>query len=411
MMKHLSWTLRRCILQHKNSLIAVQSSEKVRLPNLYTFQLRYLFQKQPPALDTKTIESIELLKCEIKDLDKSNPLSVVIKVMEVLHCSKDTALKLINENKNLVVIPKEELQKNYETLKKAHAKNTFMHNHAWLLCLSNRELTVKVYIVNKLKMKLKEVAPLMKLDETNLSQIVTYTLLQETKYGNRLVYLSKLLQCPVSTVCEIVIRNKYLLTMPIKKLEDIMVLVEEFNLSKEDIVRDPWIFCYNVENVRERLEAVQELDLGKLKLWMIRCPKSRYEKLRSRSEMENTLASSNFCRIEYICKKLNCKREYLDILAKKHKYLQRVRIIKLDGLLEILAKYEFTTYFDIMHLPDLLQFSNTTLRNRVAQLEEIGHRPNNILILGKPNAEFSDYINSLKSKKSLKEIQENTTNS
>lgn len=51
----------------------------------------------------------------------------------------------------------------------------------------------------------------------------------------------------------------------------------DYGITTEDIKRDLWVLRYKAENIRQRLDTAKDINIDKIKTWMVRCKPEIFE--------------------------------------------------------------------------------------------------------------------------------------
>ncbi|KAF7283439.1 hypothetical protein GWI33_000524, partial [Rhynchophorus ferrugineus] len=182
----------------------------------------------------------------------------------------------------------------------------------------------------------------------------------------RIEKLCKMFSISENRACELLGSRPFLLTKDFNHLETYMKLFEDIGISKEDMLKDMWIFKYSESFLSKRFKILREQGVKKIKTWMIRCPEETLLKHIQRVTQNQNILGENSA-AEYLSAKLDCTESVVNFIINKHKQLKTTSVLKLCQTIDFLYKYGFTSK-QICGVPKILLHSTKTTEKRIKEL-------------------------------------------
>ncbi|XP_068231550.1 transcription termination factor, mitochondrial [Palaemon carinicauda] len=218
-----------------------------------------------------------------------------------------------------------------------------------------------------------------------------------THYNNRIYYMAEKLMVPVDLLTEKIVKAHRLLSIDLHRVEAYIELLNRYNIRKEDIVNDLWIFFNNIDIAEKRLQAIISAGCKRPKLWMCRCTEEVFKRSLSRHQSQKDALGECRSFEEYLAKRLACRlqdiRENGDFAK-----LSTMRVSKAKRVIDMLLSEGFSTK-QILSCLRLLKYSEHRTRARIKQLKEIGVQNIIISTLYKSPRSFESYCKSFEKKK------------
>ncbi|XP_011861272.1 PREDICTED: uncharacterized protein LOC105558291, partial [Vollenhovia emeryi] len=176
-------------------------------------------------------------------------------LQEILGISKVEINKLVQEYPQLKKRSRANILNNYYSLIEAGVQKATVINNVWLLAYENNRLVDKLDCIKVLNMDNNQLVPWLCLTQDELANYVLYTQQDMDFYTyNRMEYLSHKLECSIQRLCEVTVLNSFLIKIPISSIDKKMNILHEYNVSKEDILKDVWVLRYSENHIRHRCE-------------------------------------------------------------------------------------------------------------------------------------------------------------
>nr|CAD7195393.1 unnamed protein product [Timema douglasi] len=160
-------------------------------------------------------------------------------------------------------------------------------------------------------------------------------------------------------------------------------------VTPEDILKDVWVFRYNLQSIQSRLDRIKESGIIGIKPWMVHCDMKILEiALQRRSDSKAVLGDQSIQ--EYLCKRLNCSEAAFRYMTKKQPAILKVHVTKLQETLDFLFEEGFSSN-QVQQMPRVLCHSLATIQMRLTELRDLGYNPISLSILCKSLHEYSEF--------------------
>lgn len=208
--------------------------------------------------------------------------------------------------------------------------------------------------------------------------------------------MADMLEVPVALVTERIVKPHRLMTMDFKRITEFVDLLRKYDVSNNDILRDLWIFFHNVDRSKERLRAITEVGCTRPRLWMCRCTDEVFKTtVKHYEDKKLILEGGSMTVVEYLAEQLECFPEEIRSHCDTNPLLLRVRVSKLQSMLDMLLS-EGITKEAIRTSPRVLQHSEDKLRKRIHRLKNLGYQPISCATLFKSGTKFEIFCKNLR---------------
>ncbi|XP_024940715.1 transcription termination factor, mitochondrial isoform X2 [Cephus cinctus] len=231
-----------------------------------------------------------------------------------------------------------------------------------------------------------------------LRTLVTLMKIEDNEVPNisRIHYLSEKLQCPLTTMCNILMKHKYLLKIPFQRIKGITDILIGHGVTAENILNDLWVFRYKENTVLMRVKKAIEAGVNPIKPWVVRCPESALNEIFRRNTQRHKALEPYTNIIDFLAAKLQCSKQDAEDFVDRNPAIYKMDPWKLKNVIQFLFDKEYKPEH-LMQTPRLLYFGYKTILNRYIELELLKMKPTNLRVLCKSNAEIEDYIQKHKS--------------
>ncbi|KAK0179541.1 hypothetical protein PV327_005284 [Microctonus hyperodae] len=154
--------------------------------------------------------------------------------------------------------------------------------------------------------------------------------------------LSPLTLVDIYKLCEILCRNKFMLSIPIVKLQKVTeYIIDEGGLLREHIIKDLIIYRYSLSRIEERIKLAKSVGISQIKPWIVRCPLEIIEKTGAEIRARNNILGSEKSLAKFISEELNCSIESADALLKQDPSIEKHNITTLKKLLQFYHQHGY----------------------------------------------------------------------
>jgi len=341
---------------------------------------------------------------KIQDVDVGRKFTVGENVITALNnvygIERRSALSMMRSQKFLLVADNTILQTVYFLAKKNISPEQ-IQRIPWMLLYEHEVLQRKMDIIvgPHLFNSIEDGLGFCYLPEKRINILKTY-FSHEAKnfpnHNNRLYYMADILEAPIAHLTEKIVKPHRIMSMDFKRITDTIELLKSYDVSNDDILRDLWIFFHNIGRTEERLRAITEVGCTRPRLWMCRCTDKVFETtVKHYEDKKLILSDGNKTIIEYLAEQLECSPEDIKLHCATNPSLLRVRVSKLQGMMEMLLS-EGITREAIRKTPRVLQHSEEKLRSRIHRLKALGYQPTSCPTLFKSRTKFEMFCRNLK---------------
>ncbi|PSN40269.1 hypothetical protein C0J52_11912 [Blattella germanica] len=229
--------------------------------------------------------------------------------------------------------------------------------YPWLLTYKLESLSSKLAILKK--MGLGDLNPILPLLQMKLYRLKEYSKTEEKEsetipHGNRIKYTSEKLKCGLAEACKMFVEYEFLYSIPFQRYSEIMEALLDAGISPSHILRDLWIFRYNMPIIKNRLAILKEVGIKPIKPWMLR-------------STPDTFAIS------------------------KYPSILRIHVSKLKELFDFLFSEGYTPQ-QVLQVPRVLFHSVETIKFRALELKDAGCSPTTLMTLCKSTSQFEKIL-------------------
>nr|CAD7571854.1 unnamed protein product [Timema californicum] len=216
--------------------------------------------------------------------------------------------------------------------------------------------------------------------------------------------------CSISDICDLSSRYFFIHTVPFARLSSILKILLDAGVTPKDILKDVWVFRYNLQSIQSRLDRIKESGILGIKPWMdllsiendtktglcrdtqdskaVLGDQFIQEALQRRSDSKAVLGDQSIQ--EYLCKRLNCSEAAFRYMTKKQPAILKVHVTKLQETLDFLFEEGFSSN-QVQQMPRVLCHSLDTIQMRLTELRDLGYNPISLSILCKSLHEYSEF--------------------
>lgn len=216
-------------------------------------------------------------------------------------------------------------------------------------------------------------------------------------HNNRIYYIADQLMVPVDLLTEKIVKVHRLLSIDLHRIEVYIALLNKYNVQREDILNDLWIFFNNMDIAEKRLQAIIRAGCKRPKLWMCRCTEEVFERTLNRYQSQKDVLGECRSLEEYLIMRLGCSLDDLRDQGEFDHTLRRMNVPKLKKMIDMLLQEGFSTK-QILHSLRLLKYSEHRTRTRIQRLKDLGVTKIIPSTLYKSPRSFESYCNSLQEK-------------
>ncbi|XP_077495707.1 mitochondrial transcription termination factor [Amblyomma americanum] len=168
------------------------------------------------------------------------------------------------------------------------------------------------------------------------------------------------------------------------RLERMLSFLEECGLSRDALLKDPWVFRHSEALMTSRAERCRALGVP-VRTWLLRCPEDVLERHLQLWRASRRALGTHPDTPEYLVDRLHCT--HLEELVRRHPRLLSIRPPKLKEVLDLLFSSGYSTE-QVCQSPRVLSSSVSKLRRRLQWLAA-RHAPlPSLYTLGLPEKAF-----------------------
>ncbi|KAM7295616.1 transcription termination factor, mitochondrial isoform X1 [Ixodes scapularis] len=194
-----------------------------------------------------------------------------------------------------------------------------------------------------------------------------------TGLRNQLSHMTELLASRLGLdevgALQLVEKHPCLLTQEPGRLERVLELLLGAGVSREAILKDPWVFRHNEEVMRARVERVSQAGTP-VRPWMLRCPEETLERHLERWSARRTALGPHTDTLHYLAERLRCSGAYVRFLADRNPRLLTINAPKLKQVLDLLFANGYTPE-QVCLFPRVLSCSLGRLERRLGTLRAL----------------------------------------
>lgn len=235
--------------------------------------------------------------------------------------------------------------------------------------------------------------PLLKLDFTDLAKIEKIMIYEKDLVygGNRIYFFSDKLNVPPQTVAKYFSTHAFMFEISLLNFYKNLKVFLDYKVEPMNILRDLWAFKYKTKSIERRLERAKTAQKDKIMPWMVRCTEPILQKsLQIATESKALLGESNST-LEYLSNRLGYDLKTTEYIVSKHPQVLKVRIPKINEIIDYLLNEANFTPHHIAQVPRILCHSLETTKFRLNELKSYGCVPSTLVILCKSNREYAKF--------------------
>ncbi|KAF4517929.1 hypothetical protein B566_EDAN005295 [Ephemera danica] len=322
---------------------------------------------------------------------------------QALGISEHEAIKMLTKNSNVRSITGPNLISSCKFLAERNITLEMILQHPWLLYSDSKlHIDVKLEMLrHNTKASLAATIPLLKLPVHKLRDFLEKNKVtpQEGQGFERIDFLIDKLKCDDKKACEMLIKYKFLLVVPFDRMQEMVsLLIEEAGVVPEDILKDPYILCYNPDSIKPRLEEAQSFGMTKMKPWLARSKQDIFYRSLERYKAIQEQLGSDPTTVEFLMRRLKLESpDDVTEIFRAHSRLIFCSARKLGTAITAL-KNEGYTCEEIVSVPRVLASSIKTVLSRLKLLRELQpHVVPTLKVLSHSTKAFNRHLNYVKS--------------
>ncbi|XP_067007907.2 transcription termination factor, mitochondrial isoform X2 [Anabrus simplex] len=304
---------------------------------------------------------------------------------------------MIKKCPNLLEVPLSKLCYNAEYFKTLGLRKRTLVSYPWILAFSGASTqSHRLNCVQKLHSDINVTAPLLQMPLLRLQKLCSVAK-EETHLipgGNRINYLSQRLHCEPVEICQTAAKHPFILAVSFDHLESVLSLLADAGVAPQHILKDTWVFRYNIFTIESRLNQAKEAGIKKIKPWVVRCPQATLDRTVEKHVSSRELLGSHPSVVSYLCHRLECSAEMLEFLSCKAPQMLKVNVPKLKEVLDFLYQEGFTPQ-QVCQVPRVLNHSLRTLQTRLKQLRSLDYNPNSLIVLCQTKRQYRIFVEKL----------------
>ncbi|CAN7944798.1 unnamed protein product, partial [Ixodes hexagonus] len=164
-------------------------------------------------------------------------------------------------------------------------------------------------------------------------------------------------------------KHPCLLTQEPGRLERVLDLLLGAGVSREAILRDPWVFRHNEEVMRARVERASMAG-APVRPWMLRCPEETLGRHLERWSAQRSALGPHSDTLHYLADRLRCSQAYVRFLADRNPRLLTINAPKLKQALDLLFASGYSPE-QVCLFPRVLSCSLGRLERRLSTLRAL----------------------------------------
>ncbi|ETN58188.1 mitochondrial transcription termination factor [Anopheles darlingi] len=199
---------------------------------------------------------------------------LLARLKNLLNCSREQTEQLYKANrKALRVFAPKMLTDNIEVLRANGAEDRYIYEDPSILSIPTAELLAKIAVLKEMPglRVLSDMGPFLKLPMKSLEWIINHARAETIEEGNRVYYVSQRTNTDIITVAKFFASNFRVYRIATEKFVTNLNICLE-HLDPADVVRHLSVLGYASSSIQERLKALKNSPLEKVKPWMVRVP-------------------------------------------------------------------------------------------------------------------------------------------
>jgi len=318
--------------------------------------------------------------------------------VEMLEIKPIKALDIVTNHKKFSEVPSTLVLNNFELCTQNNLSKGTVVQYPYILFDGN--LLKKLELLKLLPIKLISTVPLVKLSTHRLNIIC---LKHKTETTAKISNLCSHFNLSQNEICEILAARPFLLAINTVTFEELLNILTDNEISKEEILKDLWILKYSKSFIKNRLQLIKKHKVVVLKTWMLRCPEEiLFRHIKKETDHKNILGEHSVA--EYLSERLKCSENLAKYLIRKHPALETKSLTKMNEMIDFLCNNGFTPS-QISRFPKVLLHSSKTAEIRLKEITGLGKKPDSLYVLTKSQRQYLQYLeNTLKVKQKGKDV-------
>lgn len=326
-------------------------NQKVRWSSNYVaFNVSKCSYSNPVSLSQRNLDfDLEIADEEIskRTTTETRPIDFasLVDKMKRIGCSEMNSLDFVKKQK---VVSKADFQKfslNLDLLSKKGIKLRTILDNPWLLNLKHGNFSLlraaavnnTIFFLERLRLSLSiiedmeprcldDLIPFAKIQPMDMIKFQQKLLRDKAKVPeeSRVYYLSRLLGVEPVAVADCFVRYPRMFWTKIESMEEVIKVLEEFNIKSEDIIRSAYILFRDTKFIREKLTKCRELGLNDLEPKFVQISEEQL-KAKVRTNNENMELKPV---PELLSERLECQLDFMSSLLKSHKSILKQKPTK-----------------------------------------------------------------------------------
>lgn len=332
--------------------------------------------------------------------------SVIPLLVENLKCTPIAAQKLVLEQEekfNLLTFS--ELTKQLKMFLDHGIDKDVLLKYPEIIFMNPKMTKTKLKHIKELPVgekgaNLTDYLPLMRMSLENLTNL-KMKLINERRQvpgGSRIHFLSEKFSIEPYLVSAVFSNYLFMARIPMRLIYSNTDVLLEYNVPAAKILKDPWIFLYSTRRARLRLSQAQKIKSDKLMPWMVHCDSTKLDhSLKIASDMQaahREVDSEDV--LGYISKRLGYERSEMEIYMSRFPPALKVRVTKIKSIIDFLLNEAGYKPIQIAAVPRILTFGLKQMKERHAQLTELGYTATSLIVFCFTRTKFSELLERIK---------------
>lgn len=139
-------------------------------------------------------------------------------------------------------------------------------------------------------------------------------------------------------------RSPYLFVLPIRRIQDILSMLLDAGITKDEIRADLWILHHNLDVMKERIDQAHKINVSISKPWVLRCDDDRFGRYMQRRISDDEALQPHGSKIEFLAAKLSCTEADVKIMQTRFPLLLNINLKKLSSSIDYLLEQGYLSY-------------------------------------------------------------------
>ncbi|XP_053596817.1 transcription termination factor, mitochondrial isoform X2 [Microplitis demolitor] len=263
----------------------------------------------------------------------------------------DIARKSVKDFEIFRTLSKVTIIKNHDLLVAAGVDKELLKIHPYVLASTTEDLEKKIASFETMKLDITQALLLFKFQARRLVRLSVLTESDKTiipqEFKNRIEYLANRFECSIQELCQILLMNKYFLTLNMKRIYDITEHLREAGTRGKMIRTNLFLYGHKVPRVLERIEKARSFGMRHVKPWAVRCPDKVFARMEENARCRIEYLKPHTSIKEYIMSLFNCDEDFVEGLFRKDPSLYMRNIKTLTGVLLFMREkgYKFENVY------------------------------------------------------------------